>query len=218
MKTEKFGNITLIQGDCEEYLKTIPNGTYDIGIIDPPYGIGVNKMTLGNGRNKIYRGNDDWDNKAPSEEYFAELRRVTKNQVVWGANHFIERMPINSSCWIVWDKGTGDNDFADAELAWTSFKSPVRKYFKSWVGANAKEKTDINRIHPTQKPVELYAYVLKKFAKPGDKILDTHGGSMSIAIACHDLGFELTVIEKDPEYYAAARQRLINHQMQGKLF
>ena len=143
---------------------------------------------------------------------------MTKNQVVWGANHFIERMPINSSCWIVWDKGTGDNDFADAELAWTSFKSPVRKYFKSWVGANAKEKTDINRIHPTQKPVELYAYVLKKFAKPGDKILDTHGGSMSIAIACHDLGFELTVIEKDPEYYAAARQRLINHQMQGKLF
>ena len=121
-------------------------------------------MTLGNGRRKIFRGSEDWDAESPTPEYFNELFRVSKNQIIWGANHFISKMPIDSKCWIFWDKGTGNNDFADGELAWTSFGSTVRKFFKSWVGANAKEKTDIDRIHPT-KPVQLYKWLLQNYAR-----------------------------------------------------
>jgi len=194
----------------------LPDNAFDLAIVDPPYGIGVNKMTLGNGKTKIYRGDNDWDN--PPREYFTELFRVSRNQIIWGANHFISRMPVDSSCWVVWDKGTGDNDFADAELAWTSFNCPVRKYFKSWVGANAKEKFDKQRIRPTQKPMELYGYLLQKFANPGDKILDTHLGSGSICLAAHDLGFEMLGIELDEKYYNAAKQRLLYHQAQLGLF
>lgn len=201
-----------------EVMRDMPDKAFDLAIVDPPYGIGVNKMTLGNGKTKIHRGNTDWDNSSPPIEYFIELRRVSINQIIWGANHFICNNPINSSGWVVWDKGTGENDFADAELAWPSFNCPVRKFFKSWVGANAKEKSDYKRIHPTQKPVDLYKWLLGKYAKQGFKILDTHLGSGSICIACDDLGFEMTGIELDPDYYRAARQRLINHQAQQKLF
>lgn len=154
----------------------------------------------------------------PPPIYFAELQRVSKNQIIWGANHFISRIPYDSSCWIVWDKGNGENDFADCELAWTSFRKPVRKFFKSWVGANAKEKGDLRRIHPTQKPIALYGWILQKFAKPGDKILDTHLGSGSICLAAHDLNFEMLGIELDAGYYQAAKQRLLYHQQQLKLF
>jgi site-specific DNA-methyltransferase (adenine-specific) len=128
-------------------------------------------MTLGNGKNKVNRGLSDWDNQAPSAELFNEILRVSKNAVIWGANHFISKLPYDSSCWIVWDKGTGNNDFADCELAWTSFHKTVRKYFQSWVGANAKEKTDKHRIHPTQKPVALYAWLLDKYAIGGVRYL-----------------------------------------------
>ncbi|WP_440881426.1 hypothetical protein [Tenacibaculum sp. C7A-26P2] len=141
--------------DCVQSLKHYPDKYFDLAIVDPPYGIGVNKMQLGNGKRKVYRGKDDWDNSAPGIEYFTELFRVSKNQVVWGANHFISRMPYDTSCWLIWDKGTGENDFADAELAWTSFKKPVRKFFKSWVGSNVKERNEPDRIHPTQKPIQL---------------------------------------------------------------
>jgi site-specific DNA-methyltransferase (adenine-specific) len=149
----------------------------------------------------------------PPREYFTELFRVSRNQIIWGANHFISRMPVDSSCWVVWDKGTGDNDFADAELAWTSFNCPVRKYFKSWVGANAKEKFDKQRIHPTQKPMELYGYLLQKFANPGDKILDTHLGSGSIALAVDRANkldkknLTFVGVELDNHYFNAAVNR-----------
>jgi site-specific DNA-methyltransferase (adenine-specific) len=194
--------------DCMEGMRQFPDKYFELAIVDPPYGIGANKMQLGNGKRKIYRGKDDWDKQPPSEEYFKELFRVSKNQIVWGANHFISRMPLDSRCWIFWDKGTGDNDFADGELAWTSFKSPVRKYFKSWVGANAKEKQEHDRIHPTQKPIALYKWLLKNYANEGDKILDTHVGSASSLIACHDYGFEYIGFEIDPDYYKAAKERL----------
>jgi site-specific DNA-methyltransferase (adenine-specific) len=203
--------------DCMEGMKQFPDKYFDLAIVDPPYGIGANKMTLGNGKRKIYRGAEDWDRQPPPKEYFDELIRVSKNQIVWGANHFISRMPFDSSCWIFWDKGTGENDFADGELAWTSFDTTVRKFFKSWVGANAKEKYEADRIHPTQKPVALYKWLLKNYAKPGDKILDTHVGSGSSLIACYDMGFDYIGFEIDKEYYEAACKRIAEEQAQLRL-
>lgn len=204
--------------DCMEGMKEIPDKYFDLAIVDPPYGIGANKMQLGNGKRKIYRGKDDWDKEPPSEEYFKELFRVSKNQVIWGANHFISNIAIDSSCWIFWDKGTGDNDFADGELAWTSFDTTVRKFFKSWVGANAKERDEKDRMHPTQKPVALYHWLLNNYTKEGDKILDTHVGSASSLIACHDMDFEYLGFELDEGYYRMASERLEAHKAQMTLF
>ena len=210
--------IQLHNNDCLEAIKQIDDNHFDLAIVDPPYGIGANKMTLGNGKRKVYRGQNDWDANPPSKEYFNELFRVSKNQIVWGANHFIEQFSKNSSCWLFWDKGTGANDFADGELAWTSFNGAMRKIFISWVGANAKEKNEIDRIHPTQKPVKLYEWILDKYANEGDKILDTHLGSGSIALACHNRGFDLTGFEIDKEYFDNAVERLRVHQSQLTMF
>lgn len=210
--------IKITNEDNMELMARYPDNHFQLAIVDPPYGIGANKMTLGNGKRKVYRGENDWDAKPPEKEYFEELFRVSKNQIIWGANHFIEQFNKNSSCWIFWDKGTGSNDFADGELAWTSFDKTVRKFFKSWVGANAKERNELDRVHPTQKPVSLYEWLLMNYAKEGDKILDTHLGSGSIAIACHNLGFSLTACELDTEYYNAALKRLKQHQSQLRMF
>ena len=204
--------------DCMEGMKDIPDKYFELAIVDPPYGIGVNKMQLGNGKRKVYRGAEDWDREPPSQEYFNELMRVSKNQIIWGANHFISRIPINSSCWIFWDKGTGENDFADGELAWTSFKTTVRKFYKSWVGANAKERNETDRVHPTQKPIALYKWLLHNYAKTGDKILDTHVGSGSSLIACLDMGFEYMGFEIDKEYYEAASKRIEDTMNQVSFF
>ena len=204
--------------DCIAGMKEYPDKYFDLAIVDPPYGIGANKMTLGNGKRKIFRGNDDWDKEAPSIEYFLELFRVSKNQIIWGANHFISRMPYDSSCWLVWDKGTGNNDFADCELAWTSFNKTVRKYFKSWVGANAKERNEIDRIHPTQKPIELYRWILDKYALENDKILDTHLGSGSSRIACYRNGFDFVGFEIDKYYFESQEKRFKTELMQPRLF
>jgi len=210
--------IQLHNNDCLEAMKQMDDNHFDLAIVDPPYGIGANKMTLGNGKRKVYRGQNDWDANPPSKEYFNELFRVSKNQIIWGANHFIEQFSKNSSCWLFWDKGTGANDFADGELAWTSFNGAMRKIFISWVGANAKEKNEIDRIHPTQKPVKLYEWILDKYANEGDKILDTHLGSGSIALACHNRGFDLTGFEIDKEYFDNAVERLRVHQSQLTMF
>lgn len=192
-----------------------PDKYFDLAIVDPPYGIGANKMTLGNGKKKIYRGLNDWDKTIPSEYYFSELFRVSKNQIVWGGNYMTEFLPPTSA-WLFWDKMTGLNDFADGELAWTSYNGALRKITKQWLGANAKD--GLERIHPTQKPIVLYKWLLDKYAKQGDKILDTHLGSGSIAIACHDYGFDLTACELDKEYFDKAIQRIKNHTNQTKLF
>ena len=201
--------------DCMEFMRGLPDNYWDLAIVDPPYGIGANKMTLGNGKKRIYRGQNDWDNQIPNEYYFQELMRVSKNQIIWGANHMTEHLKPTSS-WIFWDKGTGENDFSDGELAWSSFGGALRKVNKSWVGANAKD--ECARLHPTQKPIYLYKWLLDKYAKQGDKIFDSHGGSMSIAIACHDYGFELDVCELDADYFAKGVERVQNHVAQLKLF
>jgi len=195
---------------------------FDLAIVDPPYGIDINNQSQGKGggvAKKIDYQKKNWDSESPNKIYFNELKRVSKNQIVWGANHFISKIPFDSSCWIVWDKDNGKTDFADCELAWSSFKTSVRIFKWKWSGMlqqNMKNKEQ--RFHPTQKPVKLYEWLLMNYAKEGDKILDTHLGSGSIAIACHNLGFDLTACELDKEYYDAAMKRLNDHKLQQKLF
>ena len=203
--------IAVYNCDCMDLLKQTPDNYYELSIVDPPYGINVTKMTLGNGKKKINRGNSDWDSKTPDLKYFKELRRVSKNQVIWGANYMTENLPPSMG-WIYWDKGTGLNDFSDGELAYTSFNRALRSYKVGWVGANAKDKD--GRFHPTQKPVKLYEWILMNYAKEGDKILDTHRGSASLDIACDNLGFDLVTCELDTNYFNDGNKRLKQHQQQ----
>lgn len=214
--------IELLNIDCMEYMNGIPDNHFDLAIVDPPYGIRQDGHRENN-RGKLAKSKKYhkalWDMPAPNREYFDELMRISNNQIVFGANHFIQSIPYNSSCWIVWDKDNGETNFADCELAWTSFETSVRKFKFRWSGmlqGNMKNKEI--RIHPTQKPVALYKWLLSKYAKPGDKIFDSHGGSMSIAIACHDLGFDLTLCEIDEQYYQAGVERFNEHKKQLTLF
>jgi site-specific DNA-methyltransferase (adenine-specific) len=202
-----------INGDCMEYLKSMPDNYAELAICDPPYGIGEsgdkNHTRTKLARAKNYKPFSGHDKEPPPIEYFTELFRVSKNQIIWGANHFISRVPIDSSCWIVWDKNNGENDFADCELAWTSFKSAVRQFTFTWAGMlQGDMKNKEIRIHPTQKPVKLYEWLFANYAKQGDRILDTHVGSASSLIACHNYGFDYIGFEIDKDYYKAAKERL----------
>jgi site-specific DNA-methyltransferase (adenine-specific) len=210
----------IIHADCMDIIKDIPDKYFELAIVDPPYGIsvGVNGIV---GVNKCapctqYK-NVEWDFNIPEKKYFDELYRVSKNQIIWGGNYFIEHLK-NSSCMIVWDKDNSGN-FADCELAWTSFKTAVRKIKIRWNGMlqeNMKQKE--TRIHPTQKPTALYRWILQHYAKPGDKIIDTHSGSGSLACACHLEKFDFLAIEKDEDYYKASCERLETLRSQGTLF
>ncbi len=198
--------ITITNEDNMELMKRYPDNYFDLAIVDPPYGIDRNGMNMGN--SVFNKDNKKWDSEIPSEEYFEELFRVSKKQIVWGGNYF----PLpQSQYFAIWDKGETmyGRDFAECEYAWVS-SGGTRIYKKS---PNQPE-----RIHPTQKPVALYKWILDKYAKQGDKILDTHLGSGSIAIACHDYDFEFTACELDKEYYDKAIQRIKNHTNQQKLF
>ena len=217
-----MSNINLNLGDCLEAMKEMPDNTYDLAIVDPPYGIGED------GKSNHSRGllatpkkytPKDWDKQPPSVEYFNELKRVSKNQIIWGANHFIDRLPYASSCWIVWDKDNGATSFADCELAYSSFKTAVRMFTWRWNGMlQGDMKNKEVRIHPTQKPVKLYEWLLENYAQEGDKILDTHLGSGSIALACHNRKFDLDAWEIDEEYYNNAVERLDTHKSQLTIF
>lgn len=206
--------------DCMEGIARYPDKYFDLAIVDPPYGIGEDGGDKKRGTKSIKTpiyNKKNWDSQPPKIQYFNELLRVSKNQIIWGANHFINNIPYNSSCWIVWDKdNTGD--FADAELAYTSFKSAVRIFKFRWNGMlqqNMKDKEQ--RIHPTQKPVALYKWLLQNYAKQGDKILDTHLGSGSSRIAAYEMGFDFTAFELDKEYFEAQEKRYNNHISQLKL-
>jgi site-specific DNA-methyltransferase (adenine-specific) len=198
---------------------------FDLAIVDPPYGSSniTGGYTSGKGggisKQKKYH-KELWNQNAPTKEYFIELKRVSKNQIIWGANHFIENIPeANSSCWIVWNKINGENSFADCELAWSNLDTAVRLFDFKWQGMlQGDMKNKEVRIHPTQKPVALYKWILDKYAKQGDKILDTHLGSGSIAIACHDYGFDLTACELDTYYFNASMKRIEDHKKQLTLF
>lgn len=215
--------IKMLNMDCMEYMRTVPDKYFDLAIVDPPYGIGESSKKREfnterwNVKKQKVHNVKKWDDCAPEEEYFAQLLRVSKNQIIWGANHFISKIPLNSSCWIVWDKKNGDSDFADCELAWGSFKSAVRKFEWLWNGFQ-KQKPE-ERFHPTQKPIALYQWLLQNYAKPEFKILDTHLGSGSSAIAAHYFGVaEFVGTELDADYYKACCERFEKATAQEALF
>jgi len=209
--TSLDGRIRFYNCDCMDLMNC--GKVWDLAVVDPPYGINVNvSMGRRKGNKKSdyhkFSGNDS---SIPNENYFKELFRISKNQIVWGGNYMTEFLKP-SPCWILWDKGFSENvTFAQFEMAWSSFSSSAKKY-----DFNAAANKD--RIHPTQKPTDLYRWILKNYAKAGDTILDTHGGSMSSAIACHMEGFELDICEIDKEYFDAAVNRFKIYEQQQKLF
>jgi len=239
--------------DCNLFMKELPDKFFDLAIVDPPYGIGqggkkinsktfrsdgsrIPKFDKRNGakiitKEKCYHNNYK-DEHPPDEEYFWELNRVSKNMIIWGANHFLDRMPflLDSPCWIVWDKVNGETDQSDCELAWTSFTTAVRQVTFMWNGFTQGIGTvngHINqgnkslcelRIHPNQKPVSLYKWLLKNYAKPGDKIFDSHMGSQSSRIAADEMGFDYWGCELDPDYFRDGCKRFEQYKAQLKLF
>jgi site-specific DNA-methyltransferase (adenine-specific) len=189
--------------DCMEYMRGLPDNAFELAIVDPPYGA-VELMISGGGQSKVMRDEmAKWD-KRPNKEYFNEVRRVSGNQIIWGANYFIDQLPL-SSRWLCWDKGSFLN-FPEFELAWMSFNKPSRMFRYSRVNAFINDMD--SKIHPTQKPVKLYEWLLMNYAKEGDRILDTHLGSGSSAMAAHNLGFEFVGCELDTDYFNAASKRL----------
>ena len=209
-RKEVIGDCTLYLGDCLEILPTLEK--VDAVITDPPYGIGANKMTLGNGKQKIERGALDWDAEPPSPKFFELSGLAAPIQIYWGGNYF--GLP-RARCWLVWDKCTGANDFADCELAWTNLDMVVKKKVIPWVGANAKDTP--SREHPTQKPVELIAWCIG-LAKSAQTILDPFMGSGTTGVACANLGRKFIGIEIEPKYFEIACERITNAYRQERLF
>ena len=211
----------LFNEDCLDVMRRLADKSVDLILTDPPYGIGEaagkNKSRGNMAVAKDY-GDLDWDNSIPGAEYFSEIMRVSRHQVIFGGNYFIEHLR-NSPCWIVWDKDNGENDFADCELAWCSFSSAVRRLKLRWNGMlqhNMKEKE--YRIHPTQKPVRLFEWILEKYAQPGWVIMDPFLGSGSSAIAAKRLGYEFIGVEREQSYFEAALERIPREVAQGRLF
>jgi len=207
--------------DCLEFMKGLPDKAFDLAIVDPPYGIGedgAKNHSRGKAARPTKYADKDWDSSIPSAAYFSELRRVSVNQIVWGGNYMTEHLPPRMG-WVFWDKHMGAQDFSDGELAWTSFDCALAKFNFAWNGMiQGDMRNKERRIHPTQKPVALYRWLLKNYAKPGWKILDTHGGSFSHAIACDIEGFGLDICELDPDYFAAGKKRFENHLLQPRMF
>jgi len=215
--------IDMIHGNCMDYMAGLPDKAFDLAIVDPPYGIGVNGINpiqnKSGDRNHTFDHSKQWDIDIPSRAYFDILRRKSINQIIWGGNYFLDILGYCKAP-IIWDKLNGDSMFADGEFAWTSKLLPrnLAIFRHKWCGAFKDSERGIDKIHPTQKPVALYKWLLSKYAKPGDRILDTHGGSGSICIACHDMGFDLTWIELDADYYNSACDRYQTHIAQAQLF
>jgi len=201
--------------DCLQAMRKFPDNYFQLAICDPPYGIGFAKTHTGKGW--IVRENKEWDKEIPSVEYWKELFRVSKNQIIWGANHY-GNMPA-SPCWIIWDKENGKNDFADCELAYTSFTSAARKFKYRWNGMLQEDmKNKEVRIHPNQKPIQLYKWILTNYAQKYFKILSTHVGSASDLISFEDFGCEYVGYDIDPDHYKNALERLNQHKSQLRLF
>ena len=209
---EKFGNITLYNDDCMNVMKTFKDKQFDLAIVDPPYGnidaIGLTDNKKNGKQATKRKGYKLFENIAPENEYYIELERISKNQIIWGGNFLGLCGGV-----IVWQKnGTA---FGEAEVAICSTHKSVKVFEYTWNGMiQGDMKNKEVRIHPTQKPVKLYEWILMNYAKEGDRILDTHFGSLSIGIACEKLGFELTAIELDKDYYQMAKQRLLNFKKQ----
>jgi len=206
--------------DCVEFMRTLPTKYFDLAIVDPPYGIGaggkkfINKNTVNKKAASFYR-DKDWDVK-PDSLYFEELERVSKKYIIWGGNYFVTELKNSSRCFIVWDKKTGANSYADCELALTNIDSNARIYTQFWLGAHANNGTE--RIHPTEKPIALYTWLLQNYAKQGDTIFDSHMGSQSSRIAAYDMDFSYVGCELDKEYFDAGNKRFKEHITKAKLF
>lgn len=215
MKMVAEPKIELFNADWRDILPRYESNWFDLAIVDPPYGKNVDNGKEGNFVMTKHKSKN-WDLEPPGIMYFEELRRVSKNQIIWGGNYF----PLpETECMVVWDKVNPlSGKFSDAELAWTSFSGPTRIYKQPWIGYGRHFKEKQPSIHPAQKPVALYRWLLQNYAKEGDKILDTHLGSGSIAIACFEEKFELVACEIDEDYFAAMKKRYDEYRKQLQLF
>ena len=204
-------SINLYNEDCLPAMRKMADNQYDLAIVDPPYG---------EGNDFAYKGEDKFtkfDNTKPNKNYFDELFRVSKEQIIWGGNYFAHLLP-ETNAWIVWNKNNGESKMSDGEVAWTSLDFLLKIFKCHWTGSASLWEDTNGKIHITQKPVQLYKYILHNYAEESDKILDTHGGSMSIAIACHDYGFDLDLYEIDKEYFEAGKKRLETHKKRPQGF
>jgi site-specific DNA-methyltransferase (adenine-specific) len=214
----KIGQAELHNIDCMAYMATLPDKAFDLAIVDPPYGINIlHSGGLGTNcdnkkHNRKYHERKNWDKEKPSKKYFQELIRVSKNQIIWGANYFVNHL-TSSMGWVFWDKGQ-NLSMSDGELAYTSFNKALRRI----VINRGQLMVEGGTIHPTQKPIKLYEWLLTNYAEKGNKILDTHLGSGSIAIACNNLGFNLVGCELDEDYYNSACDRINQATAQVRLF
>lgn len=203
--------------DCMDGMKQFPDKFFDLAIVDPPYGLGIDGQKESISKNPKHNRKQhirkSWDSSIPDKDYFYELFRVSKNQIIWGANYFVKYLNTGTKGWIVWDKGQHGLTMSDCELAFSSFNCPTRVKI-----INRVELLNEGTIHPTQKPIKLYEWLLNNYAKPGDKILDTHVGSASSLIACHKLGFEYVGFELDTDYFKAASDRLAAVEAQSSIF
>lgn len=203
--------------DCMEAMRKIPDKFFQLAITDPPYGIGIDGQKISINKNPKHNRKEHqrkgWDKSIPKEEYFRELERVSVNQIIWGGNYFVEHLKAGHKGWIVWDKGQRGLTMSDCELAYTSFDNPTRI-----VTINRAELAKDGTIHPTQKPVKLYEWILKNYAQPGDRIIDTHAGSGASCIACHRMRFEWMAFEIDRDYYTKATERIQAEQAQLSIF
>ena len=202
--------IKIYNEDCLQAMRLMSDKQFDLAIVDPPYGIDVKTRVFDDGKH--------WDSNTPTKEYFDELKRISKNQIVWGGNYFLDYLSA-TKCFLVWDKKMTEKHLMSmAELAWTSFNTKSLIFKQPPVGDRGFYNIDGTRIHPTQKSIKLYEWQLKHYANEGDKIIDTHLGSGSIAIAAHNMGYDLTGYEIDKDYYDAACKRLEVHKQQLRMF
>lgn len=211
--------------DCMAGMKEFPDKFFSLAVCDPPYGGVTNGGYMNNAETTSGAAKHPkynlalWQQGKPNQDYFDELFRVSRNQVIWGGNYFQTLIRKDSQCWLVWDKRNENSCYADCELAWTSFDKATRKFEFMWNGMlQGDMRNKEKRIHPTQKPTALYKWILANYAHPGDKILDTHVGSASSLIACHEMGFRYVGFEIDPDYYAAASARLERAKAQVSIF
>lgn len=210
MKEDIIGSVRMINADCMDILRLLPDNSFDLAVVDPPYGISGSSPS----RIAKYGQIDCVNDWRPTVDYFNELFRVSKNQIIWGYNHLSDMLPKCKE-FIFWYKHQPVKTYAQGELAWTSFPQSAKVFDYPYYG---NINADKNRIHPTQKPIKLYEWILVNYAQKGDRIIDTHNGSGSINIACENLGYELTAIEMNPGYYEGAKNRLINYKKQLRLF
>ena len=208
-------NNTVYLCDCMDYMKGLPDNAFDLAIVDPPYGVGDFSQAKRPSKKYNRSWRVDWNDVPPELEYFDEIYRISNHQIIWGANYYRQYIPYGGS--IIWDKGNKSDIGSQAEIAATDMQERVSMYFEQWAGFCRTEK-DVNKIHPCQKPVGLYAWILRKYAKQGQTIFDSHVGSGSIRIACHDMGYDFTGCELDPDYHAAQEDRFNTHKAQGQLF